>query len=75
MILIGFHTQERVERAARGLDRLSNHLLELARGLPVLVGLRRAGAQRQALADVSEEYRSPPWAPCARRSSPPWPWN
>ncbi|WP_288027064.1 ABC transporter transmembrane domain-containing protein, partial [Arthrobacter sp.] len=57
MILIGFHTQERVERAARGLDRLSNHLLELARGLPVLVGLRRAGAQRQALADVSEEYR------------------
>ncbi|WP_171814439.1 thiol reductant ABC exporter subunit CydC [Arthrobacter dokdonensis] len=57
MILIGFHTQERVERAARGLDRLSNHLLELARGLPVLVGLRRAGAQRQALAEVSEEYR------------------
>lgn len=57
MILIGFHTQDRVERAAQGLDRLSNHLLELARGLPVLVGLRRAGAQRQALADVSEEYR------------------
>ncbi|MGO4383909.1 thiol reductant ABC exporter subunit CydC [Specibacter sp. RAF43] len=57
MVLIGFHTQERVQRAARGLDRLSNHLLELARGLPVLVGLRRAGAQRQALADVSEQYR------------------
>ncbi|WP_170133132.1 thiol reductant ABC exporter subunit CydC [Arthrobacter livingstonensis] len=57
MILIGFHTQDRVELAARGLDRLSNHLLELARGLPVLVGLRRAGAQRQALADVSEKYR------------------
>ncbi|NVN00280.1 thiol reductant ABC exporter subunit CydC, partial [Arthrobacter sp. SDTb3-6] len=57
MVLIGFHTQDRVERAARGLDRLSNHLLELARGLPVLVGLRRAGAQRRALADVSEEYR------------------
>ncbi|ALE05552.1 hypothetical protein AL755_08750 [Arthrobacter sp. ERGS1:01] len=58
MILIGFHTQERVELAAKGLDRLSNHLLELARGLPVLVGLRRAGAQRKALADVSERYRS-----------------
>ncbi|MGA7203577.1 MAG: ABC transporter transmembrane domain-containing protein, partial [Specibacter sp.] len=57
MILIGFHTQERVELAARGLDRLSNHLLELARGLPVLVGLRRAAAQRQALAEVSEQYR------------------
>ena len=57
MILIGFHTQERVELAARGLDRLSNHLLELARGLPVLVGLRRASAQRKALADVCEAYR------------------
>lgn len=57
MILIGFHTQDRVHLAAQGLDRLSNHLLELARGLPVLVGLRRAGAQRQALADVSEKYR------------------
>lgn len=57
MILIGFHTQERVEAAAAGLDRLSNHLLELARGLPVLVGLRRATAQRKALADVCEAYR------------------
>ncbi|MFQ4149320.1 thiol reductant ABC exporter subunit CydC [Arthrobacter sp. LAPM80] len=57
MILIGLHTQERVELAARGLDRLSNHLLELARGLPVLVGLRRAAAQRKALADVCEAYR------------------
>ncbi|MHA7305918.1 thiol reductant ABC exporter subunit CydC [Arthrobacter sp. TMN-49] len=57
MILIGFHTQERVELAASGLDRLSNHLLELARGLPVLVGLRRATAQRRALGDVCEAYR------------------
>ncbi|MHA7176121.1 thiol reductant ABC exporter subunit CydC [Arthrobacter sp. Sr24] len=57
MVLIGFHTQERVEAAASGLDRLSNHLLELARGLPVLVGLRRANAQRKALADVCEAYR------------------
>lgn len=57
MILIGFHTLERVALAARGLDRLSNHLLELARGLPVLVGLRRAQAQRKALSDVCEAYR------------------
>ncbi|WP_343320083.1 thiol reductant ABC exporter subunit CydC [Arthrobacter sp. TMP15] len=57
MILIGFHTQERVALAARGLDKLSNHLLELARGLPVLVGLRRAQAQRKALFDVCEAYR------------------
>ncbi|MHA7270610.1 thiol reductant ABC exporter subunit CydC [Arthrobacter sp. HLT1-20] len=58
MILIGFHTQERVELAASGLDRLSNHVLELARGLPVLVGLRRARAQRKALENVCEAYRT-----------------
>ncbi|WP_277244934.1 thiol reductant ABC exporter subunit CydC [Micrococcus terreus] len=58
MVLIGRYTEDRVEQAADGLDRLSDHLLELARGLPVLVGLRRAGTQRQALAEVSERYRT-----------------
>ncbi|WP_168199772.1 thiol reductant ABC exporter subunit CydC [Citricoccus sp. SGAir0253] len=58
MVLIGRYTEDRVQQAAAGLDRLSHHLLELARGLPVLVGLRRAGTQRQALAGVSERYRS-----------------
>lgn len=58
MILIGRYTEERVDDAAAGLGRLSHHLLELARGLPVLVGLRRAGFQRQALQRVSERYRS-----------------
>jgi len=57
MILIGLHTAERVGRAQAGLDRLSRHLDELARGLPVLVGLRRAAQQRRALADVSERHR------------------
>ncbi len=58
MVLIGRYTEDRVEQAAAGLDRLSHHVLELARGLPVLVGLRRAGTQREALAGVSERYRS-----------------
>lgn len=57
MILIGLYTQERVDRAQAGLDRLGRHLAELARGLPVLVGLRRAQQQRAALADVSERHR------------------
>ncbi|GAA1122077.1 thiol reductant ABC exporter subunit CydC [Citricoccus alkalitolerans] len=57
MVLIGRHTEDRVQQAAEGLDRLSHHVLELARGLPVLVGLRRAGTQRQALAGVSDRYR------------------
>jgi ATP-binding cassette subfamily C protein CydCD len=57
MILIGFHTEERVAQAQAGLDRLGRHLSELARGLPVLVGLRRASSQRRVLADLSDRYR------------------
>jgi len=52
------HTQERVTEAADSLTRLSDHLVELARGLPVLVGLGRAGEQVKALRDVSERYRT-----------------
>lgn len=58
MILIGRYTQERVREAQSALSRLSGHMLELAKGLPVLVGLGRATAQRKALEDISEEYRS-----------------
>ncbi|WP_411734338.1 thiol reductant ABC exporter subunit CydC [Paeniglutamicibacter sp.] len=57
MILIGLHTQDRVKAAAAGLDRLSNQLLELAQGLPALIGLRRAEGKGRALAKVSEAYR------------------
>lgn len=57
MILIGLHTVERVKAAAAGLDKLSNQLLELAQGLPALIGLRRAKGKGQALAKVSEDYR------------------
>ncbi|MFH7422633.1 hypothetical protein RA276_28915, partial [Pseudomonas syringae pv. tagetis] len=33
-------------------------LLELARGLPVLVGLHRAGVQRRALQEVSQRHHA-----------------
>ena len=58
MILIGRYTEDRVREAQSALARLSGHMLELAKGLPVLVGLGRAAAQRKALEDMSEEYRS-----------------
>jgi ATP-binding cassette subfamily C protein CydCD len=58
MVLIGRYTEERVREAQSALARLSGHMIELAKGLPVLVGLGRAAAQRQALEDMSEEYRS-----------------
>ncbi|MBT2537677.1 thiol reductant ABC exporter subunit CydD [Arthrobacter sp. ISL-69] len=58
MVLIGRYTEDRVRAAQSALARLSGHMLELAKGLPVLVGLGRATAQRKALEDISEQYRS-----------------
>lgn len=58
MILIGRHTEDSVRDAQTTLRRLSGHILELAKGLPVLVGLGRASEQREALEDISEQYRS-----------------
>ncbi|MHC6220421.1 thiol reductant ABC exporter subunit CydD [Arthrobacter sp. MMS24-S77] len=58
MVLIGRHTEDRVHEAQSALRRLSGHILELAKGLPVLVGLGRAREQRAALEDLSEEYRT-----------------
>ncbi|UVJ41102.1 thiol reductant ABC exporter subunit CydD [Arthrobacter sp. CJ23] len=58
MVLIGRHTEDRVHQAQATLRRLSGHILELAKGLPVLVGLGRASDQRAALEDISEQYRT-----------------
>ncbi|MHA7283804.1 thiol reductant ABC exporter subunit CydD [Arthrobacter sp. TMS2-4] len=58
MVLIGLHTQEHTQQATTALGRLSDHLLELARGLPVLVGLGRAGEQTRALRDIAGTYTS-----------------
>ncbi|MDP9694574.1 UNVERIFIED_ORG: ATP-binding cassette subfamily C protein CydCD [Arthrobacter globiformis] len=58
MVLIGRYTEGKVRDAQAALSRLSGHMLELAKGLPVLVGLGRAAAQRRALEDISEDYRS-----------------
>ncbi len=57
MVLIGMHTRDSVAARTDALAVLSDHLVELARGLPVLVGLGRVGDQTDALRDVSERYR------------------
>ncbi len=57
MTLIGMHTRDQVEAASASLSRLSNHLVELARGLPVLIGLGRASEQTMALGQISDRYR------------------
>ncbi|MDQ0679035.1 ATP-binding cassette subfamily C protein CydCD [Arthrobacter pascens] len=58
MVLIGRYTEQNVREAQATLSRLSAHMLELAKGLPVLVGLGRATAQRKALEEISDEYRA-----------------
>ncbi|GAA3405906.1 thiol reductant ABC exporter subunit CydD [Pseudarthrobacter polychromogenes] len=58
MVLIGRYTEDNVREAQAALGRLSAHMLELAKGLPVLVGLGRATAHRKALEEISEEYRT-----------------
>lgn len=57
MALIGIDTQEKVAAASAALGRLSDHLVELARGLPVLVGLGRVDEQTAALEHISDDYR------------------
>jgi len=58
MILIGKHTQQRTDAALTALTRLADHLTELARGLPVLVGLGRVDEQTRALDDIQRRFRA-----------------
>jgi ATP-binding cassette subfamily C protein CydCD len=56
-ILIGQWTGTRVARAADATTRLSIHLFELIRALPVLTAFRRASAQAAAVRRVSDQHR------------------
>lgn len=57
MVLIGLHTQDRIAAAAASAARLTGALMELAQGLPALLGVRRARDRRDALAAVTERSR------------------
>lgn len=55
MILIGLHSRDRVARAQSALARLADHIAELARGLPVLVGLGRDREQAERLSALQRD--------------------
>ncbi|WP_127783055.1 thiol reductant ABC exporter subunit CydC [Rhodococcus sp. X156] len=57
MVLVGWHTRERTTAAALALDRIAEHVAELVRGLPVLVGLGRAADQLAALSRLGQAHR------------------
>ncbi|WNV91545.1 thiol reductant ABC exporter subunit CydD [Umezawaea sp. Da 62-37] len=56
-ILIGLFTQRQVTAAADTTERLSGHLLELVRALPVLTAFRRAEAQATAVRQIGDRHR------------------
>ena len=56
-ILVGKYTADRSAAATEALQRMSGHLLELVRALPVLAAFRRAEAQAEAVRRVSERHR------------------
>ncbi|WP_051116327.1 thiol reductant ABC exporter subunit CydD [Amycolatopsis nigrescens] len=56
-ILVGKYTADRVAAATDAVHRLSGHLLELVRALPVLTAFRRAEAQAEAVRRVSDSHR------------------
>ncbi len=55
--LVGRFTESRTSRAATATQRLSGHLLELVRGLPVLTAFGRAATQREAVQRISDRHR------------------
>ncbi len=56
-ILVGKYTAERVAGATDAEHRMSGHLLELVRALPVLSAFRRAEAQAETVRKISERHR------------------
>lgn len=57
MVVLHRNKRETHLKAHDELTRLSDHILELVKGLPVLVGLGRARSQAQAMKDLGERYR------------------
>lgn len=58
MILIGRYTAESTAASSTALERLSDHLAELAAGLPVLIGLGRSRDHARRLRELGEKYHS-----------------
>lgn len=57
MILIGKNTRDETAEAQAELHRISDHILELVRGLPVIIGLGRERAQTRAMNALGQRYR------------------
>nr|WP_285724148.1 thiol reductant ABC exporter subunit CydC [Psychromicrobium sp. YIM S02556] len=57
MVLIGQTTRDKVAESTAALLAISHHLVEMARGLPVLIGLGRAAEQGAALRELDRRFQ------------------
>jgi ATP-binding cassette, subfamily C, bacterial CydD len=57
MWLVGRYTERRARERLQALAQLSNHFLDVVRGLPTLRAFNRSHAQAARITEVSEEYR------------------
>ncbi|MEO3972827.1 thiol reductant ABC exporter subunit CydD [Streptomyces sp. CAU 1734] len=57
MVLIGWATQNRMDRQWRLLSRLSGHFLDVVAGLPTLKIFGRSKAQAESIRSITGEYR------------------
>ncbi|MFI8204496.1 thiol reductant ABC exporter subunit CydD [Streptomyces sp. NPDC085937] len=57
MVLIGWATQNRMDRQWLMLSRLSGHFLDVVAGLPTLKVFGRAKAQAESIRRITDEYR------------------
>ncbi|GAA3811830.1 thiol reductant ABC exporter subunit CydD [Nocardioides panacisoli] len=55
--LVGLATRDRAEEQWRALSSLSGHFVDVVRGLPTLVAHRRARAQSDRIARITDRYR------------------
>ena len=55
--LVGLATRDRAQRQWRAMASLSGHFLDVVRGLPTLVAHRRARAQSERIAEITDRYR------------------
>jgi thiol reductant ABC exporter CydD subunit len=57
MWLVGRYTEHRARERWRAMSLLSNHFLDVVRGLPTLRAFNRGQAQADRIVTVSDEYR------------------
>ena len=57
MILVGSHAEEHMQRQWAALSRMSAHFLDVVQGLPTLKVFGRGAAERERVAQVSDDFR------------------